>query len=96
MASSYPGSLDSFNDPISTTYEDDAGYFHDVEHALANDAILAVQTELGTDPSGTSFTTVKGRLNDIDTRLGSSPLYVGNTAPASPQENWVWIDTTGL
>jgi hypothetical protein len=62
MASSYPGGLDSFTNPTSTDGMNSPS--HSDQHADANDAIEAIQAELGTNPSG-SFTTVKDRLDDI-------------------------------
>jgi hypothetical protein len=62
MASNYPGSLDSFNNPSQDTLEDATGYEHDLQHANANDAIEAIQGELGTDPAGL-YSTVKARLD---------------------------------
>jgi hypothetical protein len=60
--SSYPGSLDSFTNPTSTDGMNSPS--HSDQHADANDAIEAIQAELGTNPSG-SFTTVKDRLDDL-------------------------------
>lgn len=58
MATSYPGSLDSWSNPTSTTTMDDASFQHDVLHSNHNDAIEAIEGELGTDPAG-AFPTVK-------------------------------------
>jgi hypothetical protein len=75
MASSYPGALDSFTNPTSTDAMDaSAALYHDVQHANVNDAIEAVQAELGTDPAGT-FTTVKARLD-----FGAPVLVLDNAA----------------
>ena len=52
MASNYPGSLDSFNNPTGTTKTDATGFEHATQHANANDAIEAIEAELGTTPSG--------------------------------------------
>lgn len=91
----YPGAIPTLDNPTSTTYEDDIGFFHDTQHANANDEIEAIATELGTNPSA-GFSTVKARLDDVDTRLGNQPVYVGAVAPSSPQDGWVWIDTSGI
>ena len=48
MASNYPGSLDSFNNPTGTTKTDATGFEHATQHANANDAIEAIEAELGT------------------------------------------------
>jgi hypothetical protein len=62
MATNYPGSVDTFANPSSSTTMDATGYEHDVEHTHVNDAVLAVETELGVNPSGT-FSTVAGRAD---------------------------------
>jgi hypothetical protein len=90
----YPTAIVDLPEPTSGTYEDDPGFLHDIVHRDVAREIEAVETELGTDPSG-AFTTVKARLNDVDARTGDSPLYVGPTAPPSPSNDWVWIDTSG-
>lgn len=62
MGSAYPGALDSFTNPTSTDGMNSPS--HSDQHADANDAIEAIQAELGTNPSG-SYTTVKDRLDDL-------------------------------
>lgn len=62
MATSYPGALDTLTNPTGTDYQDTVD--HAAQHANANDAIEAIQAELGTDPSG-GAATVKDRLNTI-------------------------------
>jgi hypothetical protein len=59
MGTSYPGALDEFTNPQA----DDGMNLpsHAAQHANANDAIAAIQAELGTNPSG-SYDTVKDRL----------------------------------
>jgi hypothetical protein len=57
MASAYPGALDSFTNPTSTDNLNTTGVLHDVQHADVNNAIVAIEAELGADPSG-SFATV--------------------------------------
>lgn len=46
MATNYPGSLDSFTDPISSNALNSPS--HAGQHTVANDAILALETKLGT------------------------------------------------
>ena len=69
MATSYPGALDDFADPTPTSRQNAPS--HAGQHKNVNDAIEAVEGELGTDPSGTE-STVKARLEKIEdgTRLG--------------------------
>ncbi len=61
MTTNYPGSLDSFNNPLASDDLDSVAVPHHLQHSNANDAIEAIQAELGTDPSG-SYSTVKDRL----------------------------------
>jgi hypothetical protein len=71
VATSYPGSLDSWSNPTSTTAMNNASFYHDELHSNHNDAIEAIEGELGTNPSG-SYATVKARLDNTDTTLASS------------------------
>ncbi len=66
MSSSYPASLDSFTNPTATDQQNSPS--HTEQHANANDAIAAIQGELGTDPAG-SYSTVKDRFAAIDALL---------------------------
>ena len=76
MASNYPGSLDSFDTIASDKKTSDAvgGRTHRQMHNDLGDAIEAVQTELGTNPSG-SHDTVKDRLEAIE--AGSGEITIG-------------------
>lgn len=62
MATNYPGSLDSWSNPGSSTTMDQSGFFHDEVHTNTNDAIEAIEGELGTNPKG-GQATVKARLD---------------------------------
>lgn len=68
MATTYPANIDSFTNPTATDQMDSPP--HAEQHADANDAITAIQTELGVTPSG-SETTVAARFaaaeSDIST-----------------------------
>jgi hypothetical protein len=68
MASSYPGALDSLTNMGSTL---NGPPTHSSVHANANDAIEAIQAELGTDPAGASAT-VKARLAALDSTMSSN------------------------
>ena len=51
MATNYPGSLDGSTEqpsPLSTTEMDDAGFEHDVVHTNHSEAIIALETKVGT------------------------------------------------
>lgn len=61
MATSYPGALDSWSNPGGSVTMDDASFQHDVLHSNHNDAIEAIEAELGTDPSG-GLPTVGARI----------------------------------
>ena len=63
MATSYPGALDAFTNPVGTDTQ--AAVDHAAQHTNANDAIEAIEAELGLDPAGT-YATVKARLDDIE------------------------------
>jgi hypothetical protein len=70
--SAYPGGIDQFSRKTDN-----------VDTILANDinelqsSIESVETELGTDPSG-SFTTVKARLDDLDSQLDNITVIDSN------------------
>ena len=81
MASNYPGSLDSFDTIASDKKTSDSvgGRTHRQMHNDLGDAIEAVQTELGTTPSGT-FSTVKARLDAMVAYATKSGNYTVTTA----------------
>ena len=68
MATSYPGTLDNFTNPTGSDTLDSATVPHATQHANANDAIEAIEAELGTNPKGASAT-VKARLDTLDLSL---------------------------
>lgn len=65
MPTSYPNSLDNFTNPTPTDYLDSVAVPHSDQHANANDAIEAIQTVLGTSPSG-AYATVKDRIIAVE------------------------------
>lgn len=69
MATNYPGALDLLTNPLATDQMDNPP--HATQHADANDAIEAIQLELGTDPAGVD-TDVKTRLTNIETEKVAS------------------------
>lgn len=93
MATSYPGTLDAYGDPAPSTPLNDPTYGHAAQHKNHNDAIEAIEAELGTIPKG-SDATVKARLNRIDGVLGGARVYSGTSFPVTPVAGDVWIDTT--
>lgn len=87
MATSYPAGIDNFTNPQSNDAL--ASPSHSDQHADTNDAIEAIQNELGTNPAG-SHDDVKSRLNDVDRRL-----QVSATEPSDPEVDDVWVDISG-
>ena len=73
MATNYPGALDSLTNPSAGDALTSPS--HSAQHANANDAIEAIETELGTTPSG-SESTVAARLDKIEdgTRLAANSV----------------------
>jgi len=63
VATNYPGSIDSLTNPSAGDALTSPS--HSAQHANANDAIEAIETELGVNPSG-SDATVAARLSAIE------------------------------
>ena len=63
MATNYPSGLDTYTNPAGT---DALSTGHASQHANVNDAVEAIEAELGTTPSG-SAATVKARFEAIET-----------------------------
>jgi len=83
MATSYPSGIDNFTNPTSTDTLDSATVPHATQHANANDAIEAIEAELGTNPKGAKAT-VKARLDDVDTSITgkvATTTTISTTAP---------------
>jgi hypothetical protein len=72
VATNYPSSLDTFINPTATDTLDSATVPHAGQHDNINDAVLAIETELGTLPKG-SFASVKAGL---DAQAGDSDQTV--------------------
>lgn len=79
MATNYPGALDSLTNPAAGDALTSPS--HSAQHANANDAIEAIETELGTTPSG-SETTVAARLTAIESGARMGTGSIGATALA--------------
>ncbi len=71
MTTSYPGGLDALTNPA--TGDPLSSPSHAGQHANANDAIEAIEAELGTNPSS-SESTVAARLTAIEAAAGGAPL----------------------
>jgi len=63
MPTNYPNSLDAFQNPNADDPLNSVAVPHNMQHTNANDAIEAVEAELGTNPSG-SHTTVSDRFDN--------------------------------
>lgn len=100
MATGYPDAVDTFDDILTTDQMSVPGNkLHSAQHTNLGDSIVAIETELGTNPSdggGKTFATVKARMTDQESRMGAVPVYAGTTAPASPVNGMVWLDTSPL
>ena len=68
MPTNYPNSLDNFTNPTADNFLNSATVPHHLQHANANDAIEAIENELGISPSG-PFATVSDRLDDIESNF---------------------------
>ena len=68
MATNYPGGLDSLTNPSAGDALTSPS--HSAQHANANDAIEAIETELGVNPSGT-FATVALAVGLLRSGAGS-------------------------
>lgn len=77
MASAYPGGLDSFTNPVSTDLTNSVTVPHATQHADLNDAVEAIQAELGVDPAGASATVV-ARLDLLAPK--ASPTFTGTVS----------------
>lgn len=78
MATNYPNGFDNLSNPIASDALDSATVPHAAQHANANDAIEAIEAELGTNPKG-SKANVKTRLDDVDTTIANISLTPGPT-----------------
>lgn len=83
MTTGYPNALDT-----TATHPTNSGvgaqlstFPHSVLHGNVNDAVIAIETELGTAPSG-SFATVKSRFENIEssawTTIAAGGDWAGN------------------
>lgn len=80
MSTSYPSGIDAFTRPQATDTQDNPS--HSDLHDDTFDAIEAIETELGTSPSGASAT-VAARLDAVDTTLGTKADLVAGTVPTN-------------
>jgi hypothetical protein len=69
MTTAYPGALDAFTNPTTVDALNSVTVPHATQHANLNDAVTAIETELGTNPKGSSAS-VKARLDAINPAAG--------------------------
>lgn len=83
MTTNYPNSIDNFVNPAGTATLNSPD--HAGQHTDINDAVEAIENELGTLPKG-SKASVKVRLDDVDTAITArAVLASANTFTVSPQ-----------
>jgi hypothetical protein len=74
----FPTTIDSFNNPTSTTKTNDPGFDHALQHANANDAIKAIQIKLGISDS-TDVDSIDYKIRRLFSRtLISESIGVGD------------------
>lgn len=81
MPTGYPGALDTYPNPTSTTLMDDASFPHAQGTSNLGDGLEAVQATLGINPQG-GQATVKARLDAVDTAV-TARLLASQKAAAS-------------
>lgn len=82
VTSSYPAALDSES---NLTPPNNGDTLSVADHWLAGNSgpIVAIETELGTDPAG-SHTNVKGRLDQVDSAMGFKNRIIGGNFSTNP------------
>lgn len=70
MPTAYPGAIDSLSNPGAGDNLDTASVLHTSQHTNVNDAVEAIENELGINPSGGSATLAL-RLSAIDTAINN-------------------------
>lgn len=76
MSTNYPNSIDNFTNPTSTDKLDSATVPHHLQHSNINDAVEAIESELGINPSG-PYSTVKARIEGLESDILSQSLLNG-------------------
>lgn len=91
MPSSYPGGLDNFNNPTAADNLSDAPVLHTAQHTNVNDAVKAIETELGTNPKGVN-TSVRARLEAIEAAQGGFQV----TTAKGAANGYAGLDAGGM
>lgn len=79
MATAYPGAIDSLTNPTASDNLDTALVLHTSQHTNVNDAVEAIETELGTNPKGAALS-VKARLDAVDAAIAARSLLADEGA----------------
>lgn len=77
MASTYPGAIDDFDNPVGNDPLSNPA--HAGQHSDANDAIEAVESTLGVNPQGV-FATVAARMEVVDDAAASAAVSASAAA----------------
>jgi len=93
VATNYPGAIDSLTNPSAGDALTSPS--HSAQHANANDAIKAIETELGTDPSGASAT-VKARFEAIEANDWVTSARIAADAVGSSELADNAVDTNAI
>jgi hypothetical protein len=70
VATVYPGAIDALSNPTAGDNLDTASVLHTTQHTNINDAVEAIETELGINPRGAALS-VRARLDAIDTSISA-------------------------
>lgn len=83
MSSLYPASLDTFNNPTTSSNLNSPGVEHNLQHSDANDAIEAIQVKLGIDNSA-NVNSIDYKLRQLQSKItfGSAPASAVATGTA--------------
>ena len=88
MTTVYPGALDSFPAVSPSTPMDQSGSEHDLVHNNLADAIVAIETELGTDLAG-DYTDLAERLENLGSGGNAN---IATEEPVSPTTGEFYLD----
>ena len=95
MATSYPDGLDNFTNPTASDTLDSATVPHATQHANTNDAIEAIEAELGTTPKG-SKASVKARLDSVDANAITTSLPPPSPLTQRIHQPQPWASCIGM
>lgn len=76
MPTLFPGAIDTFNNPSPSVQTNDPTVGHASQHANANDAIRAIETEIGVTISP-EVGTIRQRLARVESRQLRSYTLIG-------------------